>query len=350
MMLPNGTVIPHGILSEDSSSSIAAFNRMYNNTSIRAGIVTKCYSPQDPGNLSKLIPEYDVLVLEQSQDQGITPLTYRNCVAVDGFGSIADFLEYTVREQKSYTASEGKDIANQDGAIVLVQFLDGSAEKGLIVGGLKHPDRPTDLKSGDPRLAGEYNGVRVDVFTDGSAKLTFKGATDNKGKPTDPSQGNTTLDIEKDGSVQIQNKGVTQRLEKEGNFSVRSGKNSSINAEGAIALTAAETITTNSTEATNMSMSEFLLQAQGSAIMESKSAEIKASIDALLQAKSIKIQGQSLVEIQASNIIAKGIVSLGSAGGLPALTPITQMIGIGNLGAPVLSIPVGPFATRVFLV
>jgi len=90
------------------------------------------------------------------------------------------------------------------------------SDKGIIISALTHPDRKTNLKDEGPYLEGEYNGVNVKVNTDGSCSLTFRGATDSYGKPTDSSQGDTEMKVETDGSYQVSHKNTTMRLDKSG--------------------------------------------------------------------------------------------------------------------------------------
>lgn len=92
-ILDNGTVLPSGLLSGHSTAVRDAFKKTYENTALRVGIVTQSYGIQDPSNVSKTFPEYDVMAIEQNGDQGSTPITYKRCLAASGFGSIADFLK-----------------------------------------------------------------------------------------------------------------------------------------------------------------------------------------------------------------------------------------------------------------
>jgi hypothetical protein len=218
MRLPNGTVLPHGLITMDKESAVAGFNRTYKNFALKSGIVVKSYGIDNAANISKVVPEYDVVVIEQDGSRAITPLTYKNCIAMSGFGSPADFFQtrYRAQEKIDSKLSEGKDFAGQDGAIVLLLCLDGSSEKGVIIGSLPHPDAKAKLMADDKALAGEFNGIAVSIKDDGSANLTFKGETDNAGKPVDPEQGNTSLDIEKDGSFQLKRRASSQDLRSRG--------------------------------------------------------------------------------------------------------------------------------------
>src|ERR1700677_2628380 len=95
--LPNGTVLPFGLMGINHESEIAGFNKTYKNTAMRLGIIVKSFDVSDPANLTKLTTEYDILVFEQAEDKGSSIVTYKNCISAEGFGSIADFFERTLR-------------------------------------------------------------------------------------------------------------------------------------------------------------------------------------------------------------------------------------------------------------
>ena len=183
-ILPNGTVLPFGLINGNGGleAAIAGFNRSYRNTGLKAGFVVNSYAADDVSNQSQLCTEYDVQTIEQFENKGTTSILYRNCLSYQGFGSIADFLEFTLRPQ-TYDGKNAPVFAGQDGAIVLIQCLDNIGSKAIVVGTLIHPDRPTTITSTAPQLSGEYNGVNVQIANDGSCTLTFKGATDSKGVP-----------------------------------------------------------------------------------------------------------------------------------------------------------------------
>ena len=193
-VLPNGTVLPHGLLNVQNRAAYVA--------AIKAGFVVASYAPDDDGNKSKLCTEYDVETIEQFENKGTTTLLYRNCLSTQSFGGIADYVEYTVRPQ-TYQGDNPPSFSDQDGSIVLIQCLDNIGSKALVTGCLMHPDRDTNITTTDPQLYGEYNGVAVQVNTDGSTSLIFNGATDSKGDVIDDSQNSTTVQISKTGTVNL---------------------------------------------------------------------------------------------------------------------------------------------------
>jgi hypothetical protein len=247
-ILPNGTVLPHGLVSvQGREKNIAAFNRSYKNTGIKAGFVVQSYSADDPSNQNGLCTEYDVQTIEQDENKGTTSILYKHCISSQGFGSIADFLEYTLRPQ-TYQSKNAPDFAGQDAAIVMIQCLDNIGSKAIVIGNFIHPDRPTTITSTDPQLAGEYNGVNIQIANDGSCSLTFNGATDSSGAPTDPSQGPTTFQIQTDGSFQFNHSTITILAAKSGELTITTsgdanitvGGDCNINSSGKTSIMAAE--------------------------------------------------------------------------------------------------------------
>ena len=232
-ILPNGTVLPFGLINGNGGleAAIAGFNRSYRNTGLKAGFVVKSYAADDVSNQSQLCTEYDVQTIEQFENKGTTSILYRNCLSYQGFGSIADFLEFTLRSQ-TYDGKNAPVFAGQDGAIVLIQCLDNIGSKAIVVGTLIHPDRPTTITGTAPQLSGEYNGVNVQIANDGSCTLTFKGATDSKGVPKDSSL-NTTFQIKTDGSFEFMHPKVDILADAGGALTITANGDASITCDNA---------------------------------------------------------------------------------------------------------------------
>jgi hypothetical protein len=345
--LDNGTVLPFGLLGEDLRSSMAGFNKSYRNVAMRIGVIIKSYTVNDPNNFSKLTTEHDVMVFEQNEDIGSTPITYRNCMSAEGLGSIADFFERSLRRQEK--APDGNaNTKGQNGAIVLILCLDGMSDKAIIVGQLTHPDRKTTLTDAGPHMEGEFNGIHIVINSDGSAKFTFKGATDNDGKVIDPSQGDTVVSVETDGSYQVKHKTITQRFDKsgdasltaDGNIANTTKKDFSVTATGGINLTATKDITAMCDKLT--------VTAQGSAAFQSDSFMVQAKSEFGIKAQKANIEAQAMAMIKAPMITLDGLTFLGGSGGQPLLTLTAQMFGIGNLGLPVISTAISGFTLKTF--
>jgi len=232
MKLSTGAVLPHGLLNtQGRESSIAAFNKSYKNTGIKAGFVVKSYAANDPASIYKLCTEYDIQTVEQDENKGSTTILYKHCLSSQSFGSIADFVEFTQRSQ-TYQSVNAPSFNGQDGAIVLIQCLDNIGSKAIVIGSLIHPDRPTTITSTAPQFSGEYNGVAVAINNDGSCSLTFNGATNSQGVPTNPSQGTTTLQIQTDGSFQFSHSSITIQAERSGTLNITTTGPTNIIAQG----------------------------------------------------------------------------------------------------------------------
>lgn len=337
-VMNNGAVLPNGLLGDNAGAMMAGFNKTYRNNALRIGVVVAAYPTADDRNRSKLTTEYDVLVVEQHEDKGSTTLLYRNCMSSEGLGSIADFFEKTLRpKKKKTTKGDSVNLKGQDGAIVLLLCLDGMSDKGIIISALTHPDRKTTLKDADPRLEGEYNGLNIKVEKDGSATLTFRGATDSEGKVLDKNQGDTVIGIEKDGSFQTKHKTITQRLDKNGKASLTADDDISNTTKKNFNVTATENIAMKATKNFSAEMVDLIVKASGSATLECQKLAVKSQSDISIKGSQIMAEAEALAKIKATQITLDGLVALGGDGGQPVLIMTSIILGIGNLGAPVIS-------------
>jgi hypothetical protein len=98
----------------------------------------------------------------------------------------------------------------------------------------------------------------------------------------------------------------------------------------------------------NANMNQLVIQAQGSASLACESLDIKAQSAINVACSQFQLQAQGLVNVKAPNIVLDGIVNLGGAGGQPVLLLSTITIGVGNLGAPVVSSPISGYAIKTF--
>lgn len=352
MRTKTGGVLPSSMISGDMHSFSAGFKKTYQNFALRSGIVVKSYPKDSDNNNSKLVPEYDVVVIEQDANRAITPITYKNCIAASSFGSIADFFETRLRTQKKVKnkTTQGRDFDGQDGASVLLLCLDGASEKGVIIGSLPHPNRKSKLVGDKKILAGEFNGIAISVSDDGSANLTFKGETDNQGEPVSKDLGETSFDVEKDGSVSVKHKGATLRVEKQGNVSLKNEGSTTVSSKKSVIFTTDENFNVDAKKDSNIKITKLVLEAMGSASMSAQSFKLSGETMFDIEAQMIKISAESQIRMKATMMTLEGMIFLGSAGGQPLVLPNTQMVGTGNQGLPVISTAIGPFATKVFAI
>lgn len=302
--LENGSVLPSGLLSNNIKTLMGGFNKSYNNTYLRIGVIINSYDISDPNNRSKLTTEYDVSVIEQNQDIGVTSIVYKNCMSSDGLGSVADFFEKTFRkmEQKT-TKGSGINLKGQNGAVVLLLCLDGMSEKGIIIGGFPHPDRNTTLTSEGPSLQTEFNGVNLKINQDGSTGITVKGPTDNNGNIKSPI--NTNINVESNGSVQITNNSVTFRLDSSGAVTITAQGAININAQG-------------NTE----------INSQGNLDIKCSKANVVSSGDAIVEGSSIKLGQGASESLIKGDLFAKLFATHTHTSGIPGspTSPPTQSI------------------------
>lgn len=346
--MDNGAFLPHGLLGNNQNAMLEGFNKSYKNYPLRIGVVVETYPVSHENNKSKLTTEYDVVVIEQHEDKGATTILYRNCMSSEGLGSVADFFETTKRKKKKKTTKgDSTNLKGQNGAVVLVLCLDAMSDKGIILSALTHPDRKTTLKTDEPRLEGEYNGVNIKVEPDGSTMLTFKGATDNDGKIIDKEQGDTVIKIEKDGSYQVNHKTITQRFAKDGKASLTADDDISNTTKKNFNVTATENINMKATKNFALECADLVAKASGSATLECQKLMVNSQSEITIKGSQFKVEAESMAMIKAASITLDGQVALGGAGGQPVLLLSTMFIGTGNLGAPVLSNAIAGYAVKV---
>ena len=338
-----GSVLPSSLFGGSELRKIGSFNKLYSNFGLKVGVVTEIIDVDDKKNFSKLFTEYNVAVIEQTQDVGYAIEIYKNCLSVDKFGGQADFFEAKYRKPSKNDAKNDQLLSGNDGSIVLVQCIDGYADKALIVGGLGHAKRKKKLKKSDGHaLLMEFNGLGLSVDKTGAMSVVFSGATDNTGKPLKKEVGGSFIKFLSDGTVEISDaKGESIRLDKTANeVSIKSSKNMIIEVGG----DKSEKIGGNM----NVEISgELVLKASGSTNYETGSLTAQVQGEVKIQAKGFDINAGPKFEVTASQMAFIGQVALGSQGGSPAITGITKFIGVGNLGAPVVSTAIGPFSSKV---
>lgn len=172
----------------------------WNNDTLRMGEVKRIISPSDVDSRSKLFFEYDVLVAHQENGTAINKI-YHNCILYNTLAGLADYCTYTLRK------ADNQDSVFQDvGSRVLLLCMDGNPGRGVIIGGIRFPEKK-DTKKGH-FFEWEFNGVHFEVNDDGSFSVTNKGKTNAKGEADSKRN--------KDGS------GTTVKVEANGNFSVTS--------------------------------------------------------------------------------------------------------------------------------
>jgi hypothetical protein len=105
-----------------------------------------------------------------------------SCVLLSRWGGAYNYEEYRVRPWvKNFPANllapaSASKYELRSGDVVLVAFLDGQSREGVILGGLRHNARKEKTTPGNIEYISEFNGLETQIRTDGSYKVTFKGA------------------------------------------------------------------------------------------------------------------------------------------------------------------------------
>ena len=319
--------------------------KIFNNVCLRVGVVVETLDIDNINNLSKTDVEYHVMVMEQEQDGGTNASMYKNCITMDAFGGIADFFEFKKRATSTPQDLTKKGSINNDkndGSMVLLLCIDGNAEKGIIVGAIRHPSKKTTLtKENGQHAEGEFNGVNWQVNKDGEFTVTFKSATDNKGKPKETH--NTHIKLDKTGSAELSDGVDSIRIDKP-------AKLISVRSSGGIIETATENYTLSAKNVKASSTMDLVLAAQGRASFTS-AKDMSFESQGVLKGsgKSIELQSQSMIKIQGNQMMVNVPQIMLGAGATPAVTSMTQVISIGNLGIPIVGNMMGPFSGSVFI-
>jgi len=170
----------------------------FGQNSIYLGDVVGEILPSSAGSRYKIATEYDVSVQVQ-KDSEISSRTVR-CFVPDQFGGIADTSSHSFR-----VATFGRRSKQvQVGAKVLVAFINGDSNLGIILGGFRERGAKSSLTG--RFLKWVFNGISVNINDDGELRIRANGATKNDGTPDanrdDTNQG-PYVQFTKDGNLYL---------------------------------------------------------------------------------------------------------------------------------------------------
>ena len=379
-------ILPSTLLEEQGDDETGYFNHKFNNFALRSGVIVKSHDIGDIDNQYEMGPEYDVVVIEQDANRGNTSTIYKNCLSMDSFGSMSDFIEYKRRSAEKPEEFKRKlNSEEQNGPVVLLLCIDGNSEKAVIIGGLSHSNKNRGLtKDAGNALTGEFNGLRWCVDKDGAFLVTQKTPTDNQGKPKSTAAAGSKLSIEKDGSIELSDGKLDATLGK-GNQRVKQGsldsgqdateqqaaegeeqsglpnekvrldrtaQTVSIEARKNIGITTDKDLNTTSKENTNIKATkDMLLDAQGNAVMKFMGTwDNESEGNHTFKAPNSNQEIKNLLFIKSrQTFVDCPQIFLGRAG-IPALLSTSMLtLGFGNLGMPVLSVAISGYSGNVFL-
>lgn len=177
------SVLPSNLLKPtDFTKDTKVEDLRWNNNSIFLGRIVKVLSPSNPSNRSKTVWEYEVefsLINRATEVKSVA----HNCTHVSSVSGLAEHSTSVFRK----------------GVPVLIAFVGGNSNYPVILGA------SINWKKEDSSLhfEWEYNGINFRINEDGSVKLNFLGATDDKGVAKDETVSNTNFRIAKDGSITV---------------------------------------------------------------------------------------------------------------------------------------------------
>lgn len=349
-VLSDGSVI-QSTLSNQGSTNISSITRT--DVILKSGVVTDIYYTDDKNNISKEFVEYDVTVYESRHDGSVSTVTYSRCQTMDKFATPNNFEKFTLQPHK-----DKKDGQYLKGAKVLLLAINGNATagKGVIIGGQSYSSESAHKEADGQTYEWQFNGINIKVDKDGQYSLTFNTFIDQDGKKADEKAAGTKLEIFKDGKMSISdNEGQSWTIDRTNQVStwgngaesiVIDKKNKKINivSSGDMNETIAKAKTTTVKE------SDYTVETKSGSIKEKSGKDIEMEAKANIKEKAganytvesggnVTIKSGGNVEIKGGGIaMIKASMVMLAAGGVPAAgVGISQCMGIGNLGAPVMS-------------
>jgi hypothetical protein len=349
--LDDGTLIPSNL---KVGGGIDINNLRQANYALRQGHVIAITYPDDPGSISKKYIEYDVLVAHGDQRTGVNISVYRSCKVSNIFGSQNNSLTMTLAPGQP--AEDGKSTYVK-GAIVLLLCIDGKPDAGnaVIIGGLTSPENSKDYKKDDGQFYDfNFNGINININKDGEYTIEFNSVLDNDGNKTNTAASGTKIKIDKEGGIKISdNESQSWELNRKDKKSVWTN-----GAESIIIDKASKSISMDSSgNISEKSSKDTSIEAGGKGSFKSKSdlelsssANLKQESKGNMNVKSggnwnVQIQGNAVIKAGTNAIIEsggvaqlKGNINIIGNGALPvAVAGLSICIGVGNLGAPVIS-------------
>lgn len=188
---------------------------MMNNLRFRPGEVQAVYTKDDPQNVSRKFVEYKVLVQHRSNGVVINRM-YDHVFAVDTFGGIADYANWTFRADPSGNRLDGKKEPGAGvGSKVLILCVNGESHNACIVGGIRDSNGLVDDPEEGHRLRFRFNGIAISINKDGEMTLEYQGAMladGTVGPDVDTNAVGTTVKITKDGNFTVADKDSKNKI------------------------------------------------------------------------------------------------------------------------------------------
>lgn len=137
---------------------------------IRIGIVKKAINDEETNEIRYLVE------IQNHNDK-----IELNCIMMRRFGGVYNYEDYIFHGYKMDDKPDPVTFFDaKAGDIVIVAFLNGQGRQGVILGGISHPARKTEILTSDgPQYKSEINGLETFINKDGEMTVTFKGVPTN---------------------------------------------------------------------------------------------------------------------------------------------------------------------------
>lgn len=338
----DGGVIPSGMPTSQRSP-----NDHYRLFGIYRGMVVQVIYPDDKRNISKERIEYTVRV--RGQD-------YPNTVDISGAGGI---FNYKTRVRKDITESKDDNIAiktpreKMNGEAVFVMFIEGHGDIPVIIGSDQHPRHGEykKYKKEDGLFeVEEFNGIEVSVDKDSAYTIKNVGRKNDKGKILNQEGVGSQIKMSGNGDIDINTHGTTTTSDLRVKFTKADKKMEFYAQENKVIYDS------NGVSIVDKNNNEFKFTSGGMNMKSIDKMTLQATGDATLKSDAkVTVQGASGVDVKSDasvKVSGTGGTEVGSGssatqvqgqtvalagGGLGVARLGDQVMGIGNLGAPVIS-------------
>lgn len=347
--LPDGTVISSAL----SVKPLEELKKLQkNNPYLKLGVVFGIHYPDQDSNKSKKFIEYDVRVIESRIDGSASTVNYLRCKVLDKFCTPNNYEYFTLQP-----AEESQDSVLKNGAQVLLLAVDGNANTGgaIIIGGVNYP--MPEFKSQDGQFyEWQFNGINIRVDKDGQYFLTFNTPINPDKKKKDEKAAGTKIEIFKDGRMKLSdNEKQSWEIDRVSQKSTWTNGAESIiidkkNKKIDLVSSGTTSETIKDSKTVKISNKDHVLETASGSIIEKSGKDINRDAKANIQEKAganwqfeaggnVTIKAGGNVMIQGGGMAQlKGTTNLIGDGSVPAAgVGISQCIGTGNLGYPVIS-------------
>ena len=321
------------------------------------GVVLRTVYPEDPENTNKNRVEYVIKVGGQE---------YKGARNLHDGGGVYNYEErirkHTEKSFKNKLAKSSYD-EDLDGEVVYVMFLEGHGNVPVIVGSAehsKHAQYSKPKRSDGIFDVEEFNGVEFMVDKDSNYTIKHVGRKDPNEKIQNTAAVDSTITMHGNGDIEFNTHGTGGTSDLGMKFT-KEDKKVRLHAQNNIATMDADgvVIQDKNSNIIKMESGKVTFTIAGDAKMDaSGKAEVVAGGDATLTAGgnvgltaagalnmaanggTSTMTGSGGVNVGSSGSVTKvdGSVVLLAGGGVPVARLGDLAIGVGNLGAPVLSV------------